>query len=403
MLKKLIKSLVPEELLEHYNDRQRQRRLSDVGHALLRQNQRGLSTDDPGLSASINASLQWLCAAQDRSATQDGGFARHFSAFDGWAPSYPETTGYIIPTLIECGHRYGRSDFLNRAEKALQWCERIQLPSGGFQGGTIVADPAIAVTFNTGQILLGLAAGVRELGNYDHAMRRAADWLVATQDRDGVWRSHPSPYAAKGEKTYETHVAWGLIEAARAASDMRYGEAALANIRWALTKQRPNGWFEDCCLTRPARPLTHTLGYALRGIVEGYLFSGDRTLLGAARKTADGLMTCLREDGFLAGRLNPDWTPAVKWCCLTGNVQIAICWSLLFRITGDERYRGAASQANSFVRRTMALGVGTDVDGGIQGSFPINGAYGRYELLNWASKFFIDSNVLEQQLHEQSG
>lgn len=56
------------------------------------------------------------------------------------------------------------------------------------------------------------------------------------------------------------------------------------------------------------------------------------------------------------------------------------------------------SQANRFVRRTMALGVGTDVDGGIPGSFPINGAYGRYMLLNWASKFFIDSNVLEQQL-----
>lgn len=40
-------------------------------------------------------------------------------------------------------------------------------------------------------------------------MRRAADWLVETQDADGCWRRHPTPFAEPGEKVYETHVAWG--------------------------------------------------------------------------------------------------------------------------------------------------------------------------------------------------
>lgn len=119
------------------------------------------------------------------------------------------------------------TEFLNRAETALQWCERIQLPSGGFQRGTILADPAIAVTFNTGQILLGLAAGVREFAKYDNPMRRAADWLMATQESDGAWRSHPTPYAAKGEKTCETHVAWGSSRPRG-----RHRTCAMAKRRW---------------------------------------------------------------------------------------------------------------------------------------------------------------------------
>ena len=35
---------------------------------------------------------------------------------------------------------------------------------------------------------------------YDDAMRRAADWLVATQDADGCWRRYPTPFAEPGEK-----------------------------------------------------------------------------------------------------------------------------------------------------------------------------------------------------------
>ena len=39
----------------------------------------------------------------------------------------------------------------------------------------------------------------------------------------------------------------------------RMAEAALANIRWALSHQQSNGWFDRCCLTEPSQPLTHTV------------------------------------------------------------------------------------------------------------------------------------------------
>ena len=363
-----------------------------------RRDRGGLPATDPGLDRVIDAAVGWLGRAQDCSVSADGGVARDYSLLGGWATSYPETTGYIVPTMIDYAEMTGDQGASERARRMLDWLAAIQFDEGGFQGGRIDSRPRVPVTFNTGQILIGLAAGVAAFGDYHEAMRRAADWLVATQDADGCWRRHATPFAAAGEKAYETHVAWGLLAAARLEPDRGYGEAALANVNWALTNQRQNGWFAQCCLNDPIRPLTHTLGYVLRGIVEAYRFSDDQALLAAARRTADGLLGALGEDGRLPGRLFDDWRPAVDWVCLTGTVQVAHCWLALYRITGDGRYRDAGYRANQYVRRTIRIDGPLETHGAVKGSFPVDGAYGRYEYLNWAAKFTADSQMLERQV-----
>jgi len=109
-------------------------------------------------------------------------------------------------------------------------------------------------------------------------------------------------------------------------------------------------------------------------------------------------MACLGDDGFLPGRVNFQWHPAVPWACLTGSVQIAHCWFLLSELAGDTRFFEAGRRANAYVRRTVTLEGDPDVVGGVRGSFPISGDYGAYEYLNWAAKFFIDSNRKELEL-----
>jgi hypothetical protein len=362
-------------------------------HSERREDLQGLPAIDPGVEQAIDAGIAWLSLAQDRSISSDGGVARHYSLIYGWGPSYPETTGYIIPTMLAYARLRGNDLVRNRARRMLDWLVSIQTPCGGFQGGTVSADRVVPVTFNTGQILIGLARGVDEFGLYRASMRRAADWLVETQDPDGCWRKHPTPFASPGEKTYETHVAWGLLEAARVEPDSPYADAALTNVCWALGRQHDNGWLADCCLTNPSQPLTHTLGYALRGIIEAYRFSRDTLYLRAAQKTADGLLEAMGQDGFLPGRLHPDWRPAVSWACLTGTVQIAHCWLMLYQYTQQHSYRAAAFAANRYVRRTMKTQGVPETLGGIKGSFPVSGDYGQYQYLNWAAKFFVDSNI----------
>jgi len=360
----------------------------------------GLPTSDPGIAAVETAALGWLGDAQDNSASQDGGAARHFSLVTGWSASYPETSGYIVPTLIDAGVRRDDGALLNRARRMTDWLVGIQFADGGFQGGESGAQPCVPVTFNTGQILIGLAAAKRQFGEvYSEPMHRAADWLVDTMDPDGCWRKFPSPFAAPGEKAYETHVAWGLVEAARSTGDAtvanRYVEAALRNARWAITKQHPNGWFDSCCLELPDAPLTHTIGYALRGLTEIYLHTREQDILASAVRTADPLSACVRADGFLPGRLNPSWTGAVDWACVTGSAQIAHSLLILHKEMHRPDYRDAAVALLSYVRRTVHLDGPTGVRGGVKGSFPVDGGYGTYEFLNWAAKFLIDAGQAE--------
>lgn len=364
-----------------------------------RRDRLGLPMQDPGVDRAIEAAVAWIGRAQDRSRSRDGGVARHFSLLTGWGTSYPETTGYLVPTMLAVAQAWGDHLVRQRARYMLDWLVAIQLRDGAFQAGTVDAQPIVPTVFNTGQVLLGLAAGVREFGDrYRDAMIRAADWLIANQDADGCWRKYPTPFAIPGEKAYETHVAWGLLEAARLEPQRGYAEAALANVRWALQHQRANGWFAHCCLTDPSKPLTHTLGYALRGLIEAFRFTRDPGLLQACRKTADGLLTALDPDGFLPGRLQADWTGAVPWACLTGTVQIASCWLLLYLETRNPDYLDAARRANRYVRRTVRLDGPPAIRGGIKGSFPISGEYGSYQYLNWAAKFFVDSNLLEAEV-----
>jgi len=372
-------------------------RLPAVARAEHAADRRPPTGTDPGADAAVAACLDWLREAQDRSATADGGVARHYSLVSGWAASYPETTGYIVPTILDAGDRYADPDLTRRGWRMLDWLVSIQFPDGGFQGGTIGQTPVVPVTFNTGQILLGLADGARrDPAAYGESMRKAADWLTATQDADGCWRSHPTPFAKPGEKAYETHVAWGLMEAVRTEENGAWRAAALRNVDWALTHQAENGWFDRCCLTDPDHPLTHTLGYVLRGVVEAWRLSGDERYLHAAVRTADGLLGARRADGALPGRLGREWSAHVAWSCLTGNVQVAACWLLLHADTGDRRYLEAACAANRFVRRTIRMDGPPGRRGGVKGSYPVSGGYGRYEYLNWAAKFAVDAFLMER-------
>lgn len=399
MIKSTLKRILPASFIGWYQHREREASLSEAAKNLRASDHKGLKTQDIELQAAIDLAMAWMITAQQCSATHDGGVARHYSLNTGWAASYPETTGYIVSTFISLGKAENRSDYLECAERMLDWLVGIQMESGAFQGGVITHDP-VPVTFNTGQILLGLASGAGHFSNeqYAKAMHKAAAWLRDTQDDDGCWRKFSTPFAESGDKTYETHVSWGLLEADRIAPGHGYGDAGLRQINWAMTKLTDNGWPEDCCLSNPEAPLSHTLGYALRGFVEGFRFAQDEKILRAAQNLGVGLLSAVDEEGYLPGRLTSSWDAAVPWVCLTGSVQIAASFFDLYSWDNDERWLVAAKSLNKYVRRTIVDSGDPGRVGAIAGSFPIDGDYGKWEYLNWAPKFFVDAQRLELAL-----
>ena len=73
---------------------------------------------------------------------------------------------------------------------------------------------------------------------------------------------------------------------------------------------------------------------------------------------------------------------------------------MLYEQTGEIKYLNAGLVANRFVRRTLNTANPEETRGAVKGSFPVNGNYGQYQYLNWATKFLVDANRLELRMQD---
>lgn len=344
----------------------------------------------------LKGALEWIKRAQD--ATPDRGVSRLFSLRDGWQPSYPETTGYIIPTFLAYTRLSGESDFRHRALDMADWLIQIQMDCGAIQAGGVEVPEKVPTIFNTGQVLFGLVAAFKETGRqkYRVAATKAADWLAEHQEPDGSWKTFHSPFAAFRDNTYNARTAWGLYEVNEIIGDGKYTDAAVRNLKLVVSRQNQRGWFSKNCLCDRSRPLTHTIGYTIEGLLGVGLALSDEVFIRAAERAARALIAVQRKDGSLAGRYDGQWRPQARWSCLTGVAQIAICWWKLHSVLGDECFLEAARRANAFLKSTQDLrSPHPAVRGGIKGSHPIFGNYCSYQYPNWAAKFLADSLIRE--------
>lgn len=351
----------------------------------------------PDPHRALQAAAEWLARAQD--ATGCGGVSAYYdSAKHAWAAAYPETTGYIIPTLLRYASASGQDEFRARALRMAAWESDLQLAGGGVRAGTLDASEVAPTIFNTGQVLFGWLAAWQQSGEarFHESLVRAANWLVDAQDTDGAWRRFASPYATHSLNTYNTRVAFALAMTARALSEPRYLEAAVRNAEWALTQMQPNGWLANNDLEDNEHPLTHTIAYATRGILEVGLLAGNRRCVDAAIRIARAVAAAQRRDGALPGRLDANWQPAVRWSCVTGNAQMAVIWLRLAAETGDASWWHAATNANRFNLSVQNLAArDACVRGGVPGSHPLGGGYMHRRYPNWAAKFFMDALMLQ--------
>lgn len=344
----------------------------------------------------LAGAIDWLCRAQDvRNAQSDaGGVSAGWSFEDGWLPSYPETTGYIIETFLAASNILGRSELVSRAQRMIDWEIAIQQQDGAFPGhfGEAGSQPVI---FNTGQIMHGMLAGYLQLGRNEclEAAVKAGWWLVRQQDADGIWRK----FEHNGvPHVYNTRGTWALAATGLIANEQRLTQAARRNLDWALTQQSHSGWFSTNAFTHGKAPFTHTIAYAIRGLLEsGFLLGEERYLL-AALSAAQGMARAQRDDGWLAGAYVDDWKPRATYCCLTGVAQMSINWIRLAQDGGAPELREHAQRGIAYLKRTQKLDDENDAArGGIAGSSPVWGDYSRFEYPNWAAKFFADALMMD--------
>lgn len=353
-------------------------------------------------SERVRAAVDWILRAQ--AATQDDGVALGYFPCDKngdrWRASYPETTGYIITTLLAFAKKFNHPATAASAMRMADWEVAVQMPSGAVQGGPVCPpERQTAAAFNTGMVLDGWCSA------YSHgkdpavleAARRAADFLINDVDERGYFKTNGAFVSAGEIKTYTCLCAWAIYRFGDLTNEDRYRTVAVAVIEAALRQQQPNGWFAHNCLTHSDSPLTHTIGYTLQGVLEVGILTGRADFVDAVRRTLDALLPRMSASGYLPGRFFADWEPAGFSSCLTGSAQIAIVCYRLSALTGEPRYR---AQADKLVNYLKALQVTRSDDpamvGAIAGSFPLFGGYMRAGYPNWATKYFLDALLLQR-------
>lgn len=345
------------------------------------------------------AAASWLSESQKH--TPDDGYSGFYSLETGWSASYPETTGYIIPTMVSLGDFLGRQS-IESAVHAADWLVEIQTPAGWYQSG-LIGEPVTPSVFNTGQAVFGLLSAyyVTKADRFRASALRALNWIVSMQDDDGNWRRGLSSKGSGEFHLYKTRVALAMLQSAKALDCNQYVQPALRNLRFACAYQNDWGWFDcsDVHQNRNGEPLLHFIAYTVEGILEGGILLGDSQLIAVAQKTADELLGLQEPGGSLAGRFDEHWTPTVGWSCLTGVAQAALLWLRLYQLFSAGKYLDAAVRAIDFLCDTQNIGpAAVGVYGGIAGSHPLNGGYAPGKYLSWAAKFFVDAVLTERAL-----
>ncbi|NQU43254.1 glycosyltransferase [bacterium] len=278
--------------------------------------------------------------------------------------SYPEVSGYFIPTLLKVEER-------ELAVRYAKWLLEIQNEDGSWNGvGT-----KTAYTFDTAQVLKGLLVlyrdregnpGREEMPGQDElrsAILRGSDWLLSRIGEDGRVTTPAEdalqiPSGGSVPEAFYLYALSPLREAAGLLSRPDLEEGAQRALKYYLS-QSDLGAF---------RTLSHFHAY----IVEALIDLGRKDLAREALEEVDRLQ---RPDGSV-----PAWRDT-EWVCSTGLAQYAVCWSKL-----DARDRA---------RKAFAwLCAHQEPSGGFYGGYGENAAYFPRSEISWAVKYFLDAWTL---------
>ena len=366
----------------------------------VRLNNQKKGSERVNLRQNLDKALDWLLASIENG---KGGSAAYYAPIIGWSKPYPETTGYLISTLIDASSHKDDLVYLEKAGYLKDWLLSIQNKNGSWSPGLHSESHEISSesVFNTAQIISGLT---------DYYLRKAdarvlngivdgSDWLVAGVNSDGLWVK--GNYKGEFNPSYYSQVAWPLLQAYQITSNKSYKIAAVCCMDTLTERILENHAIMDCGFEAGAPAFTHTIAYTLRGFLETSRLLSDwpryackifETLEILRQKTEIS-------NGMLPGEYDTNWKSSKRYSCLTGNCQLAICFMIMYERDNDLRWFNAACKLIEFVATTQKItSHNGSLNGAIAGSFPVYGRYMRFRYPNWAVKYFADALIHREKI-----
>ncbi len=231
--------------------------------------------------------------------------------------SYPEVTGYYIPSLLQWGYR-------DLALKYAKWLCSIQKPDGSWYD-TGDEHPYV---FDTAQILKGLLAIRGIYPEADGHIRRGCDWMLENIGPDGHLTTPDQSQWNAGECTDLIHLYClePLYTAAKIYGEPKYRESA----------DRVKAYYFE-------NRMDEIMGFGMLSHFYAYVMEAlcDIGETDTARRAMERIGQLQRQDGMVPAYRD------VNWVCSTGLFQLAIVWYKLGDLErGNRAFRYACSLQN---------------------------------------------------------
>lgn len=337
------------------------------------------------------AGLDWLMRSINATEGQGSShiFARWRYPPSGWHLGYPETTGYIIETLLDYAPDFPQLPLREYAMNSADWLLTQQLDNGSFPA--LLAGSQKPSIFNSGMIVFGLLNAEKIVQHKDRksALDKLRSWLHTIPDEQIILT----------EPTYISRALWAFLLLADDHFDELLKEKINRISKSILNWRNQHGAFDHWGFNRKHTAFTHTIAYTLRGFLEMGALLNDVTYIQVVTDAMEVLRLDRQKRKKIAGSYNDSWQGNYSFRCVTGHAQLSIISFRLFQLTNDMKWLDFGRCLFEDIITDQKLNpMDPDLQGAVPGSKPIWGAYMRGKYPNWSVKFYLDALRLYAQL-----
>lgn len=309
-------------------------------------------------------------------------------------PSFPETSGYILTSLIFYDRSFGKKSQCELINNILQYLLKVQGMDGSFSN--VYGDPR-PLAFDTGQALTGLVSYYKYVNtdkSVKESIEKAADWMADSIMSSGEYKLNT---VYNKNRAYYAQATNGLVQAGLLFGQERWLSSAKRNSEYIYSLYSGATWFDKFSFEDGASQNLHGIAYTLRGMLDLGRFLNEDKYLEAVFNCLDRLLLNTK-DRLLKypGYFKFDFVPVGSYSSPTGMSQLAIVLYIAATIKSDPTYKNFADRLVDQVKNYHFDGFTEKMlNGLLPGSWPVYGPYAHASLPNWPAKFFLDALIVK--------
>jgi len=342
------------------------------------------SINQKELHQALRASLGWL--KQSIAINNNRGSSAHKNIWGKWGSVYPETTGYLIPSLVKASVLLDDQVLFNTATSQVDFLLSLQNGDGSYPQSLENKKPFV---FDTAQILLGLLQFNEAQPNPLLFKKNILShlWLLEQINIEGRFISHT--FKEKYSPSYFSRVVWPMLMIEQ--DQTSFNSTTMAALDFITSKQNENLSFVDWSFDGSLFAFTHTIIYTLRGLWECALLTKNTSLETKVLKTIKHINKRTVEKKRFAGSFNQAWDGDYSFICAAGHAQFALLNLLCYKNYQDKSFLKSIEILLMPLIKVQKRGGPNS--GAISSSIPIYGKYQRFKYTNWTQKFFVDALI----------